>query len=166
MNYFTKSRIYIFLIILLALLNVSLMLFFWKGPPSKSGRRGPGWSHAKLESFVTRKLEFSTEQTKEYGRLRRMHFQELNPEVREMRRLKRELFGLVGEKNNFIEKQRILEQISKTQLAIDSLTFNHFENLRDICDEGQKLKFDEVIKEVVHRLDRPGRPPHGGRRGR
>ena len=166
MNYFTKSRIYIFLIILLALLNVALMLFLWKGPPSKFGRGGPGREQARLEFFLERELGLSEEQMRQYSQLRKAHFQEVRQEFRKARRLKSTLFDLVGKENNAMEKQQILEQIAKTQLAIDSLTFIHFENLRNICDEDQQLKFDQVIKKVMRRLDRPGPPRRGGKRGR
>lgn len=166
MNYFTKSRIYVFLIILLALLNVTLMLFIWKGPPSKSGRPSLGLSQAKSEFFLARELELSEEQVEEYNQLRKVHFQEVGQEVSKMRRLKTELFDLVGEKNNGEKKQRLLGQIGETQSTIDSLTFIHFENLRNICDDAQQLRFDSVIKKVMHRLDRQGPHRHGGRRGR
>ena len=166
MNYFTKSRVYVFLIILLALLNVTLMLFMWKGPPSKSGRHGLGRNQAKLEFFLTRELELSGEQVKEYQQLRKTHFQEVEEEVRKMRRLKKELFDLVGEKNNVQKKQKLLTQIGETQSTLDSLTFIHFENLRNICNEAQQSKFDRVIKKVMHRLDRQGPRRHGGRHGR
>ena len=166
MSYFTKSKLYILLIVVLALLNVSLILFFWKGPPSKSTRRGQGGSQgqARLEFFVSRKLDFSTEQQEEYGRLKKAHFEEVGHEFRRMRRLRRRLFNMVGEDNNVGKRQRLLKEIGETQSTIDSLTFIHFQNLRNICDEGQKSKFDKVMDEVVHRLDRQGL--RRGRRGR
>ena len=165
MRYFTKSGIYIFLIILLALLNVSLILFFWKGPPSKYSHRDRGRGQARMELFVARKLDFSREQVKEYKRLRKEHFQEVEPAFKEMRRLKRALFDLLGRKHIFVEKQQLLEQIGKTQSAIDSLTFTHFEKLRNICNESQKSRFDEIINEVTYRLT-PSGSHHRGRRGR
>ena len=159
MSYFTKSKLYILLIVVLVLLNVSLILFFWKGPPSKSGRwaqQGGSRGQARLEFFVARKLDFSTEQKEEYSRLREAHFQVAGREFRRMRRLRRRLFNMVGEDNDMGKRQRLLQEIGKTQSTVDSLTFIHFQNLRDICDEGQKLKFDKVMDEVVHRLDRQG----------
>ena len=163
MNYFTKSRVYVFLIILLAVLNVALIVFFWKGPISKFGRHGGPF---KLEYFLEKKLELTQEQMHEYRQLRKTHFQEVALQLRKMRGLKGELFDLVGQEDNTGKRADILEQIGKTQLTIDSLTFVHFENLREICNDDQQLKFDNVIKEVMRRIERQGPPSRGRRRGR
>ncbi|MDN5215316.1 hypothetical protein QQ020_24770 [Fulvivirgaceae bacterium BMA12] len=162
MSYFTKSRIYIFLIILLAVLNLGLIVFFWKGPMSKAGRHGGPF---KLEYFLERRLDLTQEQMEEYRQLRQTHFRKVDMELREMRRLKGALFDLVGGEANDEKKENILEQIGKTQVTIDSLTFSHFESLRRLCNDEQQRKFDDVIKEVMHRLGRKG-PPPGGRRRR
>ncbi len=163
MSYFTKSRIYIFLIIVLAVLNVGLIVFFWKGPMSKPGRRGGPF---KLEYFLERRLDLTREQMEEYRQLRETHFQELELHLREMRRLKGALFDLVGGEVNDERKEHILEQIGKTQITIDSLTFAHFESLRKLCNDEQQRKFDGVIKDVMRRLERHGPPPGGMRRRR
>ena len=119
-----------------------------------------------MEFFLERKLELSQEQMDMYRQLRKGHFEEVGIHVRKMRRFKTELFDLVGKDNNEGEKKRLLEEIGKTQLTIDSLTFIHFENLREICNEDQQLRFDHLIKEVMHRLERKGPSPGGRRRGR
>ena len=47
---------------------------------------------------------------------------------------------------------------------MEIITFRHFQQLRAICNDTQKAKFDEIIHEVL-RMNARGNPPPPGARG-
>ncbi len=155
MNYFTKSRLYVILILVMVILNIILIGVLFKGPFWKMrGERSR--SENRVEFFMERKLDLTKSQVRSYRALRVEHFKKTKSHFSEMKKLKKSLFNLVGKENNQVQKQAILDEIARTNTTIDSLTFHHFESLRAICGPSQKAKFDKIIEEVVLKMDRRG----------
>ena len=49
--------------------------------------------------------------------------------------------------------------IGKQEQAKSSMTFYHFRAIRSICNEDQKIQFDEILREGLHRGHRAQGPP-------
>ena len=47
---------------------------------------------------------------------------------------------------------QLLIQIANNQKAIEQITYEHFQSVKNICDSVQKEKFDGIILEVTHRM--------------
>ncbi len=163
MNYFTKSRIYVILILIMVILNIVLIGLFIKGPFWKL-RGDKSRAENRVEFFLERKLDLSKKQIKAYRDLRITHFKNTKEHFNDVKTLKKSLFKLVGTENNQTEKQELLQQIAIKNKVIDSLTFHHFEALRELCGPSQKAKFDHIIEEVLVKMDRRG--PFRNRRRR
>lgn len=148
----------------MVILNIVLITMLLKGPFWKLRGERPR-SETRVEYFLERKLDLTDSQVKLYRDLRKSHFKDTEIHLKEIIKLKKDLFSLVGKDNNQKKKRLVLNKIAHTQMSIDSLTFSHFEKLRSICNPAQKVKFDNVIGEVLHRMNRRGplRPNRGRR---
>ncbi|MBK7159870.1 MAG: hypothetical protein IPH77_15365 [Ignavibacteria bacterium] len=58
--------------------------------------------------------------------------------------------------------ETIASEIANDQKQIELVTFRHFQKVRELCDDTQKKKFDEVIKEALNMMG-PNNPPPGSR---
>ena len=58
-----------------------------------------------------------------------------------------------------ISAESISAEIGNDQKEIELVTFRHFQKVRELCDENQKKKFDEVIKEVINMMGQNKPPP-------
>ena len=58
--------------------------------------------------------------------------------------------------------ESIASEIANDQKEIELVTFRHFQKVRELCDDTQKKKFDEVIKEALNMMG-PNNPPTGQR---
>ena len=54
--------------------------------------------------------------------------------------------------------QLALDSITSLQRQIEVVTFDHFYQLRAICTDSQKIKYDEIIQDAL-RMFAPGGPP-------
>ena len=71
MNYFYKSRFLLFLILILALLNLGTLTFMWLSRPPMPGRQGGRSENAG--KFLVEQVGFNAEQQEKYARLREAH---------------------------------------------------------------------------------------------
>ena len=61
-------------------------------------------------------------------------------------------------------KEELEVAIAETQKSIDMITFDHFKQVRVLCNEEQKKKFDKIIGEIMMQMrgpHGPPPPPHG-----
>ena len=155
-----NTRTWKWMVGLLTLLNIALLLTIWQRPSEKPGHMpdgGPG-------KRIVRDLNLTPAQEKEFEILKEEHhssmmqLQEKGGETRD------ELFELLKQENpdmNLVKEK--VQAIAKNQEEIELITFAHFQQVRKLCTEEQKKKFDETIKDVLHSMARPPRPrdnPH------
>ncbi|MDB4285996.1 hypothetical protein N9933_01695 [bacterium] len=119
------------------------------GPPP-GGPRGP-------KDFISRELGFSPDQENAFEQLRKEHFGEV-----------KKLEGMIGERRTSLvklyavddseeEAKVLFEEISALRVGIEKVTFHHFRQVRNLCDEKQKAKFDNIIEDVMAKMSR--KPP-------
>lgn len=150
--------------LLLILCNVVLMAVLWlkpntdKFPPRETPR-----------DYVVRSLKFTEDQSNRYDGLVKEHQQamrELRKEAMEYRKL---LFAnLKNETYGGIFADSITTLIAANQKQIEVVTYDHFRQVRMICTETQKPEFDNIINDVIRRMNggmHGGPPPHDRRQG-
>ena len=159
----TSPRNKILLLIIASLLvsNLTLLGFmiFGKEPEKKSSERGK-----PVSDFFEKQLGFTPEQTTKFHQLRDEHFEKLRPFLKDVRTAKDSMFSLMRrpdlpdsilEKaaNNLAQKEKIQELQS----------FRHFRQVRELCTEEQKIKFDTLMSKMINRSF--GRPQgHSGQK--
>ena len=148
-------------VILLAVLNVCLLTSIWlkqNGQAPDEMRRPPNGE--KAADFLLEQLKFSEQQVAEFEKLKEEHRHKMDS-LREISKEVHRLFfdNLKNEKQDTAKVNDLARAIANNQTQIELVTFNHFKEVRKLCDDKQKTTFDEIIQEVLRRMARPGQPP-------
>jgi hypothetical protein len=123
--------------------------------------RGPGHP-PRPDKIITERLRLTPSQQDEFFRLRDKHHSSVVAYRDSIRFFKKVLInGLKAEQVNRTRMDKTISQISRLERQVETVTMDHFASLRQLCDEKQKILFDEFIEEIAMTLDRPG--PPGGR---
>lgn len=175
MDIFSKNKFLAWVIIILIVLNAATLGTLWfqrsrvPGPvheyPGKlpDDRKGPG-------NFLEKELGLSEEQAKQFDSLREQHRTEADKLLKEMQDSREELFTQIKSDSPDMSKVEELEnKIGQKTTELEKATFEHFKQLRAICNDEQKKKFDEIIVDAMKQAGPkggPGGPPNGPPDGR
>ncbi len=150
-SYFQKNRIIAFSIIILLIVNVILLGFLWFGSFFK-----PPHNPERLRNFIVDELGFDDRQIIIFDKLKEDHRAKMRATKGEIQMAKEELLKLLLEndldKELYNTKMDGLLDIVKKQ---EDITFNHFQQVRGICSEKQKKRFDSLIKEIIQIMTPP-----------
>jgi hypothetical protein len=156
MNFFSKQRFINLTILVLVLLNMATIAFFWFSRPP-FGKAMPE-NRQIIEKFLIEKLHFTPEQQHRFQQLKEEHQHQTRQIREELRPLKDSFFSHLEDKNL---PQHALDSLSmligKKSAELDLVTFEHFRAVRNICNDEQKVTFDELIQEVL-RMTAPHPP--------
>ena len=163
MNNSTKSRLLTTAILLLIAANVVALVLFWRDrnrkeveplPPPMAQVGGSAFD------FLTKELKLDSAQIKAYGTLRDEQRQNAEPLKKAIREAKDSLFFLLKKSPvNDSDLQHALTKVGAAQIALDKSTFQHFQNVRKICNPAQQQKFDSVIQQAMQMFGQPNRRP-------
>jgi periplasmic protein CpxP/Spy len=165
MDYFSKNKILISSIVVLAALNIATLATLWwfagrqNDLPQIAGRSG-----LRAHEFLVRELRLTDEQQLRYKQMREEHAATTRQLLEQLRNQKKDFFELV--RNNNLDEAEIVRKsnaIAQLQSEIDRATLHHFQQIRMMCTEHQRLKFDSVMNEVLRMLGAP--PPPRGQQG-
>jgi len=164
MDLLSKNRILTGGIVMLILLNVAVLGTLWwqagkePGPPPP-GRAGP-------REFMEKVLQLSGRQKKQFEDLREGYQRESEQIMVQLRGTRRELYDALGTMGSSdtagVPKT---EEIGRLQAKMELLTIRHFQSLRALCDEGQREKFDGLMRDVFGRVSGQPPPPPGAPAG-
>jgi hypothetical protein len=125
------------------------------GPGPGPGHMGPPPRGPK--DFISQELTFSPEQNEAFEQLRKEHFgqvREIEREIGETRELLMKKYAI---DNGEAEAKPLIEKMTALRGEMETATFQHFQQVRNLCNEAQKATFDSIIGEVMTRLS--GKPP-------
>jgi Spy/CpxP family protein refolding chaperone len=158
MNGSVKNKLILTLIIALLLCNAVTIVLFWTnrqpGPPPHP--QGPA-------SFITRELELDKGQQERYQKMVTAHQRGSESFKRDIREAKDELYQLMqqpGVTDSTIDAA--VQKVAGEMAKLERFNFDHFHELRKICQPAQQQKFDAIIRKVLDMM-RPGPPGHGPR---
>ena len=162
MNENKGIRIWQRAVLLLVLCNIGLILTIWLKPKQESGP-----PHGETpRDFVIRSLKFNNDQIAKYDVLVKEHQQamrQLRQEAMEYRQL---LFSnLANENKPTINPDSLARLIASNQQQIEMVTYRHFAQVKLLCTEQQTQEFDEIIGEVIKKMNPGPHPPPGDRPG-
>lgn len=140
---------------ILIILNIILMINVWKRPdhmpPPHHMEGGPA-------NLIIEELKLSTDQIKEFDKLKHAHqsaMRELNDKGREIRT---QYFDLLKQDQpDQKTKDDLVSEIAANQKAIETVTFDHFKEVRKLCNPDQKKRFDEIIGDILKHMAGPPR---------
>jgi hypothetical protein len=148
----TINRNWLWVIGGMMLLNIALLTFIWVEKPE----RNP-------PPFLEEKLKFSQNQHKQFESLKNEHRSKMEGIKTDIERLKDKLYGNFSSTDFTDEEARKLaKQIGQKKAESDFLTYQHFQEVREICTREQQQEFDKLISDLVRSMDGP-KPPRGSR---
>src|ERR1700757_1491593 len=114
----------------------------------------------KAADFLIEQLKFSEQQKAAFEKLKEEHRHAVDS-LREISKEVHQLFfdNLKSEKQDTAKVNALARAIANNQTQCELVTFNHFKEVRKLCNDKQKETFDEIIQEVLRRMARPGGPP-------
>lgn len=148
---------------LLLLINVATLGFIWYTsfklrvePPLNPPR--PDSSN----SFLADELRFTGEQAQKFESLKKEHRQGVQNIMLQTKGLKDQLFDCIKTGDD-VKAKELAQKLSENNKAMELLTYEHFKEVRKICSDEQKVKFDKILIELVRGLEAQSPPPQGER---
>lgn len=154
MDYKNKYRWAMAGFMVMLFLNLAVIAGIWIFRPGGHflGRERAG--QIRMQHFIERELNLSEEQIKAFRELRRDHFRETRNINRDIRKYRSSLFALLENEQKDMSKADSLSNVlGEAQQALEKAIYEHFAELRGICNEQQKEKFDRITQKVMLRLD-------------
>ena len=162
----TNNRWLTIITLLLLTANVVTLALLWANkkpdreqfnPPPPPPQPG-----GQVFEFITRELQLDSAQQETYRKLRDEHQSQVRPLQDSIRRAKDSFFDLLKQENvsdSIVESSG--KKIGNLEQQRDVFTFRHFQKLRVICNNEQKIKFDSVIRQALHQMGQPRGPRPG-----
>lgn len=135
---------------LMVLLNTILLFLMVQGPPRPMYPLvGEMRGEQPIMKQVSVNLNFDKAQESAYFELAKQHRIKLDEIRRSQRELVEDRLDLLKKKDkNLVVEQRILNQLQKLEGDKMKLTFEHFEDLKALCNEDQWSEFDQVVEQL------------------
>lgn len=143
----SKERLLWILIIVLIIVNGAALFFIISG-----GRSRPA---NNFDRTVIRVLQLSDAQIKQFDVMKKEHRQEMIRIDRQIRSTYQRYFYLLSDGGNNIQKDSLEMVLSNKQKEKIQITYQHFDNLKNICNSAQKEKFQELIPLLMQVIDPP-----------
>jgi protein CpxP len=168
MDLFTKNRFAFISIVILVVLNIITLTLLWIFHFRQPSRVQPPFDRraARVEKFLERELNLSSEQSMEFKNLRRQHFEATMVVMDEIRELKEKMMSEVFSKDpDSAVVKNLTEQIGNKEAEREWLLYKHFRELRDVCTPEQQIKLHEIFLKIFERMQQgfpaemPGRRP-------
>ncbi len=157
MNEQKGIRLWQWAVLLLVLCNIGLIVTIWLKP-----HHGEPPPHgASPRDYIIRELKFSDDQVKKYDVLIRDHQQAMRRLRHDAMDYRKQLFANLkneNQKNNFADS--LSQLIAANQKEIELVTYNHFAQVHDLCNDTQKKDFDNIIGEVIKKMNGGPGAPH------
>ena len=164
MNNAIKNKFLTWLVAILLVANAVTILFFWiNRPEMMQGTKG------SPREFLVDALELDSSQMDAFQALIEKHQASVRPLKKEIRTAKENLFQLL--KQPVIpepEKRKAVQAITLNIQALELLNLEHFQQLRALCNDKQKIKFDGLLDQLAGLMATPSNadghrpPPPGG----
>ncbi len=138
----SKTKLLTILVIVLVLINIAALSAFFIG-----GKRG----HHVPKKMVIHQLDLNKAQIEKYELLIRDHQIQIREKQQGMKLAKHELFNLL-QKNDYHEKEQLIDKIAEIQKEIDRIHFQHFADLKKICHANQIEKFNTLTDDLARVL--------------
>ena len=142
--------------ITLLISNMVILAFIFFEKPTRADNKGPA-------KFIIKELNLNAAQIENFNQLKLAHQDSVRSLKNTGRELREDYFKLLrNDTTDNILADQLLMQIGNNQKAIEQITFEHFQSVKNICDSVQKVKFDSIILEVIHKMKdnrpKPNRP--------
>ncbi len=151
------------LAIFMLLLNTLLLLMILLKPTEVENKFGP--KDGGPGKFIIDKLQFNENQIQLFEELKSAHHEEMIRLRKEGRRMREDFYKSLSDHTVLAFDNNLANKIAENQKQIDIVTYNHFEDVKKICDPKQVIIFNEIIVEITQQMMNPRKgppPPNDG----
>ena len=158
MNQDKKNNLLTWLVVILIIANIAVITMFWLSHNQKPPR--PAGTPAE---FLTKELGLNEQQQQQLHQLANKHHMESEKIRGKIKDARDHLFDLLKQTNvTDSSKQQAAASVADNLKQLELLTFEHFQQVRALCNPEQQKKFDQVINQVLQMIGgRPAGPPNG-----
>lgn len=139
------------LVVVLAIMNVSLLAVMWFHRPHMG--EGPGGSPRDRSRFLIHELHFNENQREQFDLLFESHQQKMQTIKMRGKELHDLMFDELAITNESNKSDSLINLIGENRKSGEKELFKHLSEVRTLCDEKQKVKFDRIIKGALGRMD-------------
>ncbi|OGL48647.1 MAG: hypothetical protein A2161_04435 [Candidatus Schekmanbacteria bacterium RBG_13_48_7] len=165
MDFFTRQKFFIWIIIVLVILNLLSIASIWfkhfMRPSLPPPPRADGAGNVQL--FLEKELNLSKEQAQKLKELREQHRNQIKYNLDLIHELKeqatRELFLSSPDKEKM---GSLVKEIGSRQTELERLHFNYFMELSSICNPEQRVKLQSLFHEILQMSKPPVEQPPPG----
>ena len=153
-----SSKMYKIGFIVLLFINVSLIVIFTMRPKHRMHQRG-GERKTEMKSKMIEEMDFNDDQIKKFKELVNKHRSAVQ-ELEQKESILMEMY--FNQLNSQVDKERkeiILNEIIQLKREKIDVTFDHFEEVKLLCNEAQIANFELFLKRIVPRLTNSRRRP-------
>ena len=173
MKYINSKTGWAIAILVLVLINIATLLTFWCSKKRGFNDHQPPPNRGGAAVFIIKELALDSIQQIQYLALVQEHQKAIREIKEQVKDAKEAYFGLLADSS--AKQETIDAAIAKAttiEEQIDVKTFEHFKQVRALCNPEQKKKFDSIILDVFrmmapdkHQGPPPPRDERGGREG-
>lgn len=154
--------------ILLLILNLGVITMTLMRPPVTIQQQEgtahhpphPPHPHMRPDQFIIEELKLDQNQQKKFQSLKKGHRAAIDSLLKAGKKLREELFDhLKTNPDDDTSYIRIIDQIALNQAEIEKITYDHFQDIRSICNSDQQKVFDAIVSDLAKRLAGPPPPP-------
>jgi hypothetical protein len=122
--------------------NIMLIAFILTRHPERPPHQEP--KHILIE-----RLHFTEHQIQQYDRLIETHKTATRQSNEDIMQLKNQLYRSLSQETNAVFRDSMIAEISKVQMKIEQVHYNHFEQIKQLCQGEQLNLFDQVTNEIA-----------------
>ena len=136
------------------LVSSALAFFYFTKPPRH---------HGPIDKFLISEIGFDEKQTEAFQKLKEEHHSAVM-EITQKEKPLRDAFEnlLKSDQPDTNAADSIAKQMANSMYEIHMITFRHFADVRKLCRDDQKPKFDRIIGDILRRMGAKPTPPPGG----
>lgn len=145
----STNKILTIAVVLLLLTNIALVVYMLSGK-----KHGPGKppSRPSTSEMLARELNMTEAQKTQHQQLREDHLKNIRPLFDSIRMAKTALYNLLKDSTASDSLVNVYtRQISDKQVAIEKMTFAHFQRVRQLFTPDQQPRFDEFVQKMMQR---------------
>lgn len=142
-----KTKLLTLLVVCLVALNLGILayLFFGSEKPPRPGRV----MRPSPKEIVINKLNFDDKQLEKYEELIKGHRAKITAAEERNMQLKNSLYQyLLSDAENKMAADSIIQLLGENQQLIEKVHFNHFKDIKKICNPYQLESFEELANEL------------------
>jgi periplasmic protein CpxP/Spy len=150
MNYFTNQKLLIWSVIILVILNLATLSTFWFFGKRMHHQRQGKHGNEVIQKFLSHELNLSKEQEIKFIQSDKIFLSKIAIVFESIHNQK---FLLSEKKYNIIldtlAVDSIIKIIAKNYADIEKLTYYHFKEISDFCNEKQREKLKLIQKRLL-----------------